>query len=144
MEYLGSALVVFAILLVVTIAAVAFEPANPLAEWLRLAERYATDRRPSQTQFSAETILFGGPRGRLRRLNEFVSFDAAIDDFGLWLICNGADAEDFPRAIKVPGTHVRARGLHGQNYVFELYAEPAVRIAVKGDLGAALSERCQP
>ena len=85
MDYMGSTLVVLAILLVVTIAALSFEPVNPLQKWLGLAQRYATDRRPSAVQFPGERILFGSRRGRLKPLNEFVSFDVTIDDFGLWL-----------------------------------------------------------
>jgi len=137
----STAFIVFAILLVVTIAAFSFEPAKPFADWLRLAERYATERRPSETQYTNLNILFGGHRGRLKRLNDFVTFDATIDDFGLWIVCKGVDDEQFVPVIKVPGTHVRALGQHGKNYMFDLYAEPPVRISVQGDFGAALSGR---
>ncbi len=144
MDYMGSTLVVFAILLVVTIAALSFEPANPLQKWLSLAQRYATDRRPSGVQFPGERILFGSRRGRLKPLNEFVTFDVTIDDFGLWLVCNGVDGADVPAALKIPGTHVRGRGEHGRNHLFELYAEPPVRIALQGAAGESLQRRCQP
>lgn len=144
MDYLGPTLVVFAILLVVTIAAFAFEPANPFEKWLSLAQRYATERRPSTVQFAGQRVLFGGPRGRLKALNDFVSFDVTIDDFGLWLVCKGVDTGEVPDALKIPGTHVRSRGEHGRNYVFELYAEPPVRIALRGEAGAELLSRCQP
>ena len=52
MDFLGPAFVVFAILIVVAIAAVSFEPANPFEKWLQLAERYATERRPSQIELA--------------------------------------------------------------------------------------------
>ena len=141
MDFLGPAFVVFAILMVVAIAAVAFEPANPLEQWLRLAERYATERRPSEVQFPDQRMLFGGKRGRLKPLTPFVTIDATVDDFGLWLVCKGVEAEQFDPAVKIPGTHVRAAGTHGKHYVFELYAEPPVRIAVHGDLGQELANR---
>lgn len=143
MDYLGPTLVVFAILLVVTIAALSFEPANPLAKWLSLAQRYATDRRPSAVQFPRQRILFGGPRGRLKSLNDFVRFDVAIDDFGLWLVCKGVDSDEVPAALKIPGTHVRSQGEHGQHYLFDLFAEPPVRIALRGEAGAELQSRCR-
>ncbi len=144
MDYLGPTLVVFAILLVVTIAALSFEPANPLEKWLSLAQRYATERRPSAVQFPGQHILFGGQRGRLKALNEFVSFDVAIDDFGLWLVCKGIDTARVPAALKIPGTHVRSHGEHGKHYLFDLYAEPPVRIALRGEAGAELQARCRP
>ena len=141
MSFFGPAFVVFAILIVVAVAAVAFEPANPLERWLRLAERYATDRRPSEVQFPGQRILFGGKRGRLKPLTPFVTIDVTLDDFGLWLVCKGVEAEQFDPAVKIPGTHVRAAGKHGKHYVFELYAEPPVRIAVQGALGQELANR---
>ncbi len=143
MDYLGPTLVVFAILLVVTLAALSFEPANPFEKWLSLAQRYATERRPSAVQFAGQRVLFGGRRGRLKPLNEFVSFDVTIDDFGVWLVCKGVDADKVPDALKIPGTHVRSRGAHGRNHVFEVYAEPPVRIALRGEAGAELQSRCR-
>lgn len=141
MSFLGPAFVVFAILMVVAIAAVAFEPANPLEQWQRLAERYATERRPSEVQFPGQRILFGGKRGSLKPLTPFVTIDVTVDDFGLWLVCKGVEAEQFDPAVKIPGTHVRAAGKHGKHHVFELYAEPPVRIAVRGELGQELAGR---
>jgi hypothetical protein len=141
MSFLGPAFVVFAILIVVAIAAVAFEPANPLEQWLRLAERYVTERRPSEVQFPGQRILFGGKRGSLKPLTPFVTIDATVDEFGLWLVCKGVEDEQFDPAVKIPGTHVRAAGNHGKHYVFELYAEPPVRIAVQGPLGRELANR---
>jgi hypothetical protein len=140
MEYLGPTFIVFAILLVVTIAAFSFEPANPLEAWFKLAERYQTGRRPSAVEFTDQSLLFGVKR--VRRLNDFARFDVTIDDFGLWIIYRNNDQDDVPGALKIPGTHVRFRGRHGQRYLFELYAEPPVRMAVRGNLGATLSQRC--
>ena len=141
MDFLGPAFVVFAILIVVAIAAVSFEPANPLEQWLRLAERYATERRPSEVGFANQRMLFGGKRGSLKPLTPFVTIDATVDDFGLWLVCKGIEDEQFQPAVKIPGTHVRPAGNHGKHYVFELYAEPPVRIAVQGALGQELASR---
>ena len=143
MDFIGPAFVVFAILIVVAIAAVSFEPANPFEQWLRLAERYATERRPSVVEFADQRILFGGKRGRLKPLTPFVTIDATVDDFGLWLVCKGVEAEGFEPALKIPGTHVRAAGQHGGRYVFELYAEPPVRIAVEEALGQELLNRAR-
>jgi hypothetical protein len=141
MDFLGPAFVVFAILIVVAIAAVAFEPANPFEQWLRLAERYATERRPSEVQHPGQRILFGGKRGSLKPLTPFVTVDVTVDDFGLWLVCKGVEDPQFAPAVKIPGTHVRAAGNKGKHYVFELYAEPPVRIAVSGALGQELANR---
>lgn len=143
MEYIGPTLIVLAILIAVAVAAVAFEPANPFAKWLQLAKHYATPRRPSAVQYAEQKILFGGQKGRLTSLNEFVRFDVTIDDFGLWLVCKGIETDEVPLALKVPGTHVRFHGQHGRNYLFDLFAEPPVRIAVHGELGEALQRRCE-
>lgn len=143
MDFIGPAFVVFAILIVVAIAAVSFEPANPFEQWLRLAERYATERRPSEIGFADQRILFGSKRGRLKPLTPFVTIDATLDDFGLWLVCKGVEAEQFEPALKIPGTHIRAAGQHGKRFVFELYAEPPVRVAVQGALGQELLNRAR-
>jgi len=142
MDYLGPTFIVFAILVVVVIAAVAFEPANPFESWVRLAERYQTARRPSELHFSDQRLLFGAKR--LKRLNDFALFDAAIDSFGLWIIYKNNDNQELPDALKIPGTHVRFRGQQGNQYVFELFAEPPVRICVRGELGAQLQKHCAP
>jgi len=141
MDYLGPTFIVFAILLVVTIAALSFEPSNPLDAWLRLAERYQTPRRPVDTQFANEQLLFG--LKRVNRLNDFARFDLAIDDYGLWIVYANNDREDLPSALKIPGTHVRFVGKHGRRYVFELYAEPPIRMAARGAFGETLMQRCQ-
>ncbi len=141
MDYLGPTFIVFAILLVVTIAAVSFEPANPLDAWLKLAQRYQTSRRPASIDFGDQSLLFGIKR--VQRLNDFARFDLTIDDEGLWIVYRNNDQEDLPSALRVPGTHVRFRGKVGQRYLFELYAEPAVRMAARGDFGAALMQRCR-
>jgi hypothetical protein len=141
MEYIGPTFIVFAILIVVTIAAFSFEPANPLEAWIKLGERYQTSRRPSERQFTNLQLMFGVKR--LSRLNDFARFDAAIDDFGLWIVYGNSGQDDVPDALKIPGTHVRFRGEHGGQYLFELYAEPPVRMAAKGEFGEALKQRCQ-
>ncbi len=141
MDYFGPTFVVFAILIVVAIAAASFEPAKPFEKWVRLAERYATERRPFEVQFADQRMLFGGARGRLKPLTPFVTIDATVDDFGLWLVCKGVEAEEFDAVLKIPGTHVRAVGEHGGRYLFELYAEPPVRIAVQKGLGRELMQR---
>ena len=66
-----------------------------------------------------------------------------IDDFGLWIIFRNNDQEEIPDALKVPGTHVRYEAHHGQQYLFQLYAEPAIRMTAKGDFGAALMNKLQ-
>ncbi len=141
MAYLGPTLVVFAILIVVAIAAVSFEPANPMQQWMTLSERYATERRPTEIQFADQRLLFGGAKGRLKPLNPYVAFDVTLDDFGLWIVGKGINEDEFAVALKIPGTHVRAAGQHGNNHQFDLYAEPPVRISVPGELGAAIHAR---
>ena len=128
-------------LLVVVIAALRFEPADPFAAWIKLAERYATDRRPSSVRFAGQRIRFGARRGKPKHLNSFVTFDTTIDDFGLWIVCNGIDEDQFPAALKIPGTHVRFVAEKRNEYVFDLYAEPPVRMAVHGEFGQLLAEQ---
>ena len=144
MEYFGSTIIVFAVLVAVAVAAMAFQPANPLQHWLRLAGQYGTNDRPSQVQFATQRISFGSQRGSLKPLNSFVSFDATIDDVGLWLVINGTDNPDVTPALRIPGTHVRPAGKRGDSYRFDLYAEPPVRIAVGAELGEHLQEKCRP
>lgn len=141
MDYLGPTFIVFAVLLVVMIAAVSFQPANPLDAWFRLAERYQTPRRPSEKQFTNQALLFG--LKRVKRLNDFARFDVTIDEFGLWIVYSNNPQDEVPSALKVPGTHVRFVGEHGRKYLFDLYAEPPIRMAASGEFGATLRQRCQ-
>ena len=141
MDYLGPTFIVFAALLVVMIAAISFQPANPLDAWFRLAERYQTPRRPSETQFTNQALMFG--LKRVKRLNDFARFDATIDEFGLWIIYSNNPQEEVPSALKIPGTHVRFVSEHGRKYLFDLYAEPPIRMAASGEFGATLRQRCQ-
>lgn len=143
MEHLDSIFIVFAILLVVLIAAMSFEPANPFGPWLELARRYGTDRLPSQFVFADEHILFGGARGPLKGLAQYAAFDAMLDDDGLWLRFKGAVPEDCPSTLRVPGTHVRFLQQKGEQYRFELFAEPPVKMAVYGEFGKGIKRRCQ-
>jgi hypothetical protein len=141
MDYLGPTFIVFAVLLVVMIAAVSFQPANPLDAWFRLAERYQTPRRPSEKQFTNQALLFG--LKRVKGLNDFARFDVTIDEFGLWIVYSNNPQDEVPSALKVPGTHVRFVGEHGRKYLFDLYAEPPIRMAASGEFGATLRQRCQ-
>ena len=143
MEYLDSTLIVFAILIAVAVAAVSFQPANPLEKWHRLVERYGATGRPPEAPFTNVPVRFGGTRGGLHPLNKFVAFDVAIDDFGLWLICRGPDDSDNVSIIKVPGTHVRPSGRRGRKHLFDLYAEPPVRISVPSEVGSAIIDKAQ-
>ena len=144
MEYFGPAIIVFVILIGVAVAAVAFEPANPLQNWFRLAEVYGTDDTPAEPQFSGQQVFFGGNRGALKPLHPNATFDATIDDFGLWLVLNNLQTPDAKPGIRIPGSHIRPAGKPGRQYRFELYAEPPVRIAVSGDFGAELHRKCTP
>jgi hypothetical protein len=144
MEYFGSTIIVIAVLVAVAVAAVTFQPANPLQQWLKLAEQYGTSSTPSEVQFADQRIKFGGQRGTLQPLNSFVSFDATIDDFGLWLVLKGTDNPDIAPALRIPGTHVRPAGQRGGSYRFDLYAEPPVRVAVGAELGEQLQLKCKP
>jgi len=141
MDYLGPTFIVFAVLLVVMIAAISFQPANPLDAWFRLAERYQTPRRPSEKQFTNQALMFG--LKRVKRLNDFARFDATIDEYGLWIVYSNNPQDEVPSALKIPGTHVRFVGEHGRKYLFDLYAEPPIRMAASGEFGATLRQRCQ-
>ena len=144
MEHMGSALVALAVILVVAIAAFSFEPANPLEPWLRLVQSYATQRQPSQVSFVDQDVRFGGKRGGLKTLSIAAKFDATIDDFGFWLTYKGPLPEDCAETVKIPGTHIRLVTQSGDQFAFELYADPPVTVGVRGELGDRLTQRCQP
>ena len=141
MEYMTQIFIVFGILLVVVVASLAYQPGNPLDAWMKLAERYQTGRRPSAIQFTDQLLMFGTKR--VKRLNDFARFDVTVDDFGLWIIYRNNDQEELPDALKIPGTHVRYEAHHGQQYLFQLYAEPPVRMAARGPVGEALMNKLQ-
>lgn len=144
MEFLGQALVVFGILIAVAIAVVAFEPASPVARWVELAKRYATSERPESIGFRGQTIWFGGTKGAPKPLVDGLRFDIATDDFGLWLIANGADRELIEKPVlRIPGSHVRFHKQQGETCFFDLFAQPPVRIALQGEAGQTLRSLCE-
>lgn len=143
MEYLGETLTVFAILVAVAVAAVAFEPANPVDHWSRLAERYGTSDRPGNAQYPMQPVYFGGPRGALKPLAPNANFDIAVDDYGLWIAARGIDAGGVAPTLKIPGTHVKPAGKRKNGFLFKLYAEPPVRVLVGGELGSELLRKSQ-
>jgi hypothetical protein len=144
MEYLGSAMIALAILLVVVIAAFSFEQTNPLDPWLRLIQSYATSRAPSQVSYVDQDIRFGTKSGSLKSLAIAAKFDATIDDFGFWITYKGPLPDEVPDTVKIPGTHVRFLAQKGSEFVFDLYAKPPVKVGLRGELGSTLMERCQP
>ena len=144
MEYLGSALVALAVLLVVVIAAFSFEQTNPLDAWFRLIQSYATPRAPSQVSYPNQEIRFGSKAGNLKNLAIAAKFDATLDDFGFWITYKGPLPDEVPDTVKIPGTHIRFVRQKSNEFVFDLFAEPPVKIGVRGELGSALMERCQP
>lgn len=144
MEYFGSALIALAVLLVVVIAAFSFDQANPLEPWLRLVQSYGTQRTPSQVSFANQDVRFGGKRGALKSLSIAAKFDVTIDDFGFWLTYKGPLPDGCAETVKVPGTHIRFVAQKGGQNVFDLYADPPVRIGLRGELGDILMERCRP
>jgi len=142
MEYMGSALIALAVLLVVVIAAFSFEPANPLEPWLRLVRAYAAGGRAPQVSFADQDVQFGAKRGGLKNLAIAAKFDAAIDDFGLWLTYKGPLPEDCPATVKVPGTHIRFVSNGSRQQVFEVFASPPIKIGLRGELADELQQRC--
>lgn len=144
MEYFGETLIVVMVLVGVAVAAIMFEPADPLDNWRRLAERYGTGDRPANVQYAMQQILFGGQRGALKPLGPSATFDVAIDDYGLWIMARDIDAAASAPILRIPGTHVRAAGRRGEAYLFKLFAEPPVRIGVGGELAADLLQKSQP
>lgn len=143
MSYLGPALAVLSILAVVAVAAIAFEPANPFALWLKLAEHYGSDRRPAQLSHPNELVLFAGLRGGFKSMGEATTFDAAIDDDGLWIVMKGNRPEGCPTVLKIPGTHIRFREQRGEQYRFDVFGRPPARMALFGEFGDAVMRRGQ-
>ena len=141
MEYLGSAIVVFGILAAVAVATIVFEPASPFTLWIKLAEHYGTDRRPAQVTHPNEMILFASARGGFKSLGEGTTFDASIDDDGLWLAMKGNRPDGSASVLKIPGTHIRFSEQRGEQYRFDVFARPPVKVALYGDFGNAIMQR---
>jgi hypothetical protein len=141
MEFVGPTFIVFAILIIVAVAAVSYTPAAPYDAWLKLTQRYQTDRRPTVVQFTNQVLMFG--EKRVKRVNDFARFDTTIDDFGLWIVFRNNDQQEIPNALKIPGTHVRYEAHHGDQYLFQLYGEPPIRMTAKGEFGETLMKKVQ-
>ncbi len=133
MDFLASPFGVMAILGIVAVAAVVFQPAKYVGIWQKVAELYATERRPSSTAFPGEDVAFG--------LYEFTRIDAALDDEGFWMVYNGPDPRKAPPCALVPWDCIRFKDNKGDRYNFQIRLKKPQEFYVSPELGSALQRR---
>lgn len=135
MSFLASPLGVFAILAVVAIAAVVFQPARYVGIWREVAKFYETERRPSARQFHNEEISLG--------LFEFARIDAALDDEGFWMLYGGPDPRKAPRCVLIPWDCIRYKQETDSAHNYQIRLKDPQELLVSPELGAALKRRSQ-
>ncbi len=133
MNFLASPIGVLVILVIVAIAAVAFEPAKYVGAWREVAERYETNRRPSSIAFPGESISLG--------IYEFTHVDAALDDEGFWMMYNGPDPKKAPACVLISWDCIRFKQAQESRHNFQIKLKKPLEFYVSPDLGAALQRR---
>ena len=133
MDFLASPLGVFAILGIVAVAAFVFAPAKYVGVWRAVAQRYATDRRPSSVAFSEQEIALG--------LYEFAHVDAALDDDGFWMLYSGPNPRKAPACVLIPWDCIRFKQVKDSRHNFQIRLKDPLEFYVSPELGAALQRR---
>lgn len=135
MDFLASPLGVFAILAVITIAAVVYEPSSYVGIWREFAKHYETKRRPQSIRFAGEELSLGE--------DEFAHVDASIDDEGLWILYNGPEPGKAPECSLIPWDRLRFRRQTPSRYNFQVRLNQPLDIYVSPELGKAMQPRSQ-
>jgi hypothetical protein len=135
MSFLASPLGVIAILAIVAIAALAFQPAKYAGIWRDVAKFYATDKRPLSPQFRNEEISLG--------LFEFARIDAALDDDGFWMLYSGPDAGKAPPCVLIPWDCIRYKQTTDSGHNYQIRLKEPQELLVSDELGTALKRRSQ-
>ncbi len=133
MDFLASPLGVLAILAIVAVAAMTFQPAKYVGIWREVAKFYETEKRPSSVQFSGEEISLG--------LSEFAHIDAALDDEGFWMLYGGPEPNKAPPCVLIPWDCIRFKEETESRHNFQIRLKDPHELLVSPQLGAALRRR---
>ena len=133
MDFLASPFGVMMILVVVTVAAVVFQPAKYVGIWSKVAELYETERRPASPAFPNEAVALG--------VYEFTRVDAALNDEGFWMVYNGPDPRKAPPCTLIPWDCIRFKEDKGSKQVFQIRLKGPTNFTVSPELGSALQRR---
>jgi hypothetical protein len=136
LNFLASPIGVLVILVIIAVAAFAFEPAKYVGAWREVAERYETNRRPSSIAFPDESISLG--------IYEFTHVDAALDDEGFWMMYNGPDPKKAPACVLISWDCIRFKQVQESRHNFQIRLKKPLEFYVSPDLGAALQRRSMP
>ncbi len=133
MDFLISPFGVMIILGIVVVAAVTFQPAKYLGAWREVAERYETDRRPSNAAFKNENVSLGNREG--------TRVDAALDDEGFWMLYHGPEPKMAPDCVLIPWDCIRFKQENDHNHNFQIRLKKPLEFFVSKELGASLQRR---
>ena len=135
MNFLASPIGVIAILAIVAIAAVMYQPANYVGVWRELAKLYETDKRPISAAFQGESIEVGP--------FNYSQVDIVLDDDGFWMLYGGPGPQKVPACIQVPWDCVRYRQEKRGRQNFQIRGKKPIELWVMPELGAAMQRRSE-
>ena len=121
------------ILGIVTVAAFTFQPAKYVSAWREVAERYETNRRPSNAEFPNEEVSLGNYK--------VTRVDAALDDEGFWMLYNGPEPRMAPACVLIPWDCIRFKQENEHTHNFQIRLKNPVEFFVSKELGASLQRR---
>ncbi|MDE0789097.1 MAG: hypothetical protein OSA87_00080 [Woeseiaceae bacterium] len=135
MNFLASPIGVIAILAIVAIAAVMYQPAKYVGVWRELAKLYETDKRPISAAFKGESIEVGS--------FNYSQVDIVLDDDGFWILYGGPGPQKVPACIQVPWGCVRYRQEKRGRQNFQIRGKKPIELWVMPELGAAMQRRSE-
>tara|TARA_B110000438_G_scaffold303491_1_gene365221 strand:+ start:3039 stop:3473 length:435 start_codon:yes stop_codon:yes gene_type:complete len=135
MNFIASPIGVIAILAIVAIAAVMYEPAKYVGVWRELAKLYETNKQPISVTFKGESIKVG-------RL-DFSQVDIALNDDGFWILHVGISPQKAPACIQVPWNCVRYRQEKQNRQNFQIRGRKPIELWVASELGTAMQRRSE-
>jgi|TARA_B110000444_G_scaffold18220_1_gene15316 hypothetical protein len=135
MNFLASPIGVIAILAIVAIAAVMYEPAKYVGVWRELAKLYEADKQPISITFKGESIKVG-------RL-DYSQVDIALNDDGFWILHVGSSPQKAPACIQVPWDCVRYRQEKRGRQNFQIRGKKPIELWVMPELGAVMQRRSE-
>lgn len=133
MDFIASPLGVLAILAIVMIAALTFQPQELVGQWREILKLYGTERVPTSISFGEESIELG--------FHNFTTVDVSLNDEVLSLIHRSKVPKGGITVASIPWDCVRYRQTKIDRQNFQLRGKEPIELWVASELGDAMQRR---
>lgn len=133
MDFIASPLGVFAILAIVVIAAMTFQPQELTGAWREVLKLYGSKHEPASISFDDETIELG--------FHNFTTVDVSLDDEALSIVHRSKDPKGGITVASIPWDCVRYRQKKSDRQNFQVRGKDPIELWVATELGEAMQRR---